>query len=186
MPLTGVCGMTATLNPFQGGKTISLSSGYAVAAMSASAESSNAHPMPMIDIGSTTMVPKPTRAQLVLELAEARRAFLEAEEDCDYLSDSESSHSVDVGGGPVPLGQPSPSTARESPSTGVYSPPLPTTASTPYEVSRGHLRRLGLRVLAWRVNGATWDRHGNGTESYSSCTPVFALGVNGATWDGHG
>ncbi len=168
---------------------MSLSSGYAVAAITGPPGSSNAHPVPMIDIGSTTMVPKPTRADLLRELAEARQAFLEAEaSDLDYTSDSESTfcHSVDVGGGPVSLGQPSPSTARESPSTGVYSPPLPTTTSTPYEVSRGHLRRLGLRVLAWRVNGATWDRHGNGTESYSSCTPVFAFGVNGATWDGHG
>ena len=183
MPLTGVCGMAATLPPFQGGKTMSLSSGYAVAAITGPPGSSNAHPVPMIDIGSTTVVPKPTRADLLRELAEARQAFLEAEEDLDYMSDPESSHSVDVGGGPVSLGQPSPSTARESPSTGVYSPPLPTTTSTPYEVSRGHLRRLGLRVLAWRVNGATWDRHGNGTESYSSCSSVLALGVIGATWD---
>ena len=133
VPLTGVCAMAATQPSFQGGKTMSSSSGYAVAAMSGPPESSNAHQVPMIDIGSTTMVPKPTRADLLLELAEARRAFLEAEADLDYTSDSEpeSSHSVDVGGGPVSLGQPSPSTARESPSTGVYSPPLPTTTSTP-------------------------------------------------------
>ncbi len=112
---------------------MSLSSGYAVAAITGPPGSSNAHPVPMIDIGSTTMVPKPTRADLLLELAEARQAFLEAEADLDYTSDPEPEfcHSVDVGGGPVSLGQPSPSTARESPSTGVYSPPLPTTTSTP-------------------------------------------------------
>ena len=131
VPLTGVCGMAATQPSFQGGKTMSLSSGYAVAAITGPPGSSNAHPVPMIDIGSTTMVPKPTRADLLLELAEARQAFLEAEADLDYTSDSEFCHSVDVGGGPVSLGQPSPSTARESPSTGVYSPPLPTTTSTP-------------------------------------------------------
>ena len=183
MPMTGVRGMTATQALFQGGKTMSQSSGHAVAAVSASAGPSNARQAPMTDLGSTVTVQKPTRAQLVLELAKARRAVLMAEQDRDSLSDSESCHSDDIGGGPVSLGQPSPSTARESPSTGVYSPPLPTTASTPYEVSRGHLRRLGLRVLAWRVNGATWDRHGNGTESYSSCSSVLALGVNGANWD---
>jgi hypothetical protein len=127
MPMTGVRGMAATQNPFQGGKTISLSSGHAVAAMSASAESSNAHQAPMTDIGSTTTVLKPTRAQLVLELAEARRAVLEAEEDCDYLSDSESSHSVDVGGGAAFFGQPPPSRVQEIPSTVDHSSPL-----TPY------------------------------------------------------
>mgnify|MGYP000653658160 CR=1 FL=1 len=130
MPLTGVCGMAATLPSFQGGKTVSLSSGYAVAAITGPPGSSNAHPVPMIDIGSAPVAPKPTRADLLLELAEARQAFLEAEADLDYTSDSEFCHSVDVGGGPVSLGQPSPSTARESPSTGVYSPPLPTTTST--------------------------------------------------------
>ncbi len=42
VPLTGVCGMAATQPSFQGGKTMSSSSGYAVAAMSASAESHSA------------------------------------------------------------------------------------------------------------------------------------------------
>ena len=125
--MTGVCATSATQALFQGGKAMSQSSGHAVAAVSAS----NARQAPMTDLGSTVTVPKPTRAQLVLELAKARRAVLMAEQDRDSLSDSESCHSDDVGGGPVSLGQPSPSTARESPSTGVYSPPLPTTTSTP-------------------------------------------------------
>jgi hypothetical protein len=127
MPMTGVRGISATQYPFQGGKTVSPSSGQAVAAMSASAESSNAPQAAMTDIGPTTTVRKPTRAQLVLELAEARRAVLEAEQDCDFSSDSETSHSDDVGGGAAFFGQPPPSRAQEIPSTVDHSSPL-----TPY------------------------------------------------------
>ncbi len=134
VPLTGVCGMAATLPPFQGGKTTLPLSGYAVAAITGPPGSSNAHTVPMINVGSTTVVPKPTRADLLLELAEARRAFFEAEEDLDHLSDPESSHSVDVDGGAASFGQPPSSWAQESPSTGVHSSPRTTTSSTTFPV----------------------------------------------------
>ncbi len=130
MPLTGVCGMAATLPPFQGGKTTLPLSGYAVAVITGPPGSSNAHTVPMINVGSTTVVPKPTRADLLLDLAEARQAFLEAEEDLDHLSDPESSHSNDVDGGAASFGQPPSNGAQESPSTGVYSSPRTTTPST--------------------------------------------------------
>ena len=80
--------MSATQPHCQGGETVSLSSGYAVAAITGQPGSSTVHPVPMIDIGSATLAPKPTRADLRRELAEARQAWLEAEAlECE--SDSE-------------------------------------------------------------------------------------------------
>ncbi len=137
MPLSGVRSSAATHPHCQGGETVSLSSGYAVAAITGKPGSSTVHPVPMIDIGSATLAPKPKMADLRRELAEARLALLEAEAlEYDSDTDSVTCHSVDVGDGTVSLGQPSSSTAQESPSVGVYSSPLPTTP-TPTNYSAG-------------------------------------------------
>ena len=133
--------MAATQPHRQGGKTVSLSSGYAVAAITGQPGSSTVHPVPMNDIGSATLAQEPNMADLI-RAAEARVALLEAaalelESDSDPDTDSVTCHSVDVGDGTVSLGQPLPSTAQESPSVGVYSSPLPTTTPTPTNYSAG-------------------------------------------------
>ena len=153
MPTSGVASMTSTQPSYQSTilikeeETVSSPSGYAVAATTGQPGSSNAPPVPVMekstqllsnDIGSATLAQKPNMADLRRQLAAARLAFLEAEA-LDYESDAESvtCHSVDVGDGTVSLGQPSPSTAQESPSVGVYSSPLPTTTPTPTNYSAG-------------------------------------------------
>ncbi len=135
VPPSGVRRMAATQPHRQGGKTVSLSSGYAVAATTGQPGSSNAHHVPVMEentqlllndiesvVSSACLARRLERAEALREHEECRLALLAAAADLDSDSEAESviCHSVDIGSGTESLGQPPPSTAQESLSSGLY------------------------------------------------------------------